>query len=211
MCSVQLVAMDHLTVVPSKRFVQILQELKNAIGVPDSLKEKLSSCNENCGKLLSLTTQEIKWCHTKMRERGIPDRIYELLNESEIVLPKYEPPPRNPELEARVQRLRSEQENREYKAMTRSVDPTYNRETGGLGEVGREMRTVNKQLVSGAQYLLSVIGTFFGVFILLGAATQDYGVRALLATVSALIVGLAEMYFIIREDLREEDKFDKLQ
>lgn len=203
--------MDHLTVVPSKRFVQILQELKNAIGVPDSLKEKLSTCNESCEKLLSLTTQEIKWCHTKMRERGIPDRIYELLNESEIVLPKYEPPPRNPELEARVQRLRSEQENREYKAMTRSVDPAYNRETGGLGEVGREMRTVNKQLVSGAQYLLSVIGTFFGVFILLGAVTQDYGVRALIATVSALIVGLAEMYFIIREDLRDEDKFDKLQ
>lgn len=203
--------MDHLTVVPSKRFVQILQELKNAIGVPDSLKEKLSSCNENCEKLLSLTTQEIKWCHTKMRERGIPDRIYELLNESEIVLPKYEPPPRNSELEARVQRLRFEQENREYKAMTRSVDPAHNRETGGLGDVGREMRTVNKQLVSGAQYLLSVIGTFFGVFILLGAATQDYGVRALLATVSALIVGLAEMYFIIREDLNEEDKYDKLQ
>lgn len=203
--------MDHLTVVPSKRFVQILQELKNAIGVPDSLKEKLSSCNENCEKLLSLTTQEIKWCHTKMRERGIPDRIYELLNESEIVLPKYEPPPRNSELEARVQRLRFEQENREYKAMTRSVDPAHSRETGGLGDVGREMRTVNKQLVSGAQYLLSVIGTFFGVFILLGAATQDYGVRALLATVSALIVGLAEMYFIIREDLNEEDKYDKLQ
>ncbi|KAK3871020.1 hypothetical protein Pcinc_023816 [Petrolisthes cinctipes] len=203
--------MDHLAVVPSKRFVQILQELKNAIGVPDSLREQLSSYNESCEKILSLTTQEVKWCHNKMRERGIPERIHELLSESKIVLPKYEPPPRNPELEARVQRLRYEQENREYRAMTKSVDPTYNHETGGLGEIGREMRTVNKQLISGAQYILSIVGTFFGVFILLGASTQDYGVRALLATISALIVGLAEMYFIIREDLREEDRFDKLQ
>lgn len=201
--------MDHITVIPSERFLQILQELQSTFGVPDSIKQKLSTDEECSKRKISLTTQEIKWCHTKMRERGIPDRVHELLSESEIVLPKYEPPPRNPELEARVQKLRFEQENREYKNMTKSVDAVHQNETSGLGEIGRELRSVNKQIVAGLQYLISIIGTFFAIFIAVGMTTPDYGVRALVATISAVIVGLAEMFFIIRDDLREENRLDK--
>lgn len=199
--------MDHITIIPSKQFVQILQELQNSIGVPDSLKQKLSAdiCSEN---KINLTTQEVKWCHTKMRERGIPARVHELLSESEIILPKYEPPPRNPELEARIQRLRFEQENREYKEMVKSVDSAQ-REASDLGDIGRDLRTVNKQIISGFQYLVSIVGTFFGIFIIVGWAYHDYGVRVMLATISALLVGLAELYFVIREDLREEDRIEK--
>lgn len=201
--------MDHITVIPSERFLQILHELQNAFGVPDSIKQKLSTDKDDPEKKLSLTTEEIKWCHTKMKERGIPDRVHELLSESEIILPKYEPPPRNPELEARVQRLRFEQENREYKNMTKSVDSLHQNEMSGLGEIGKELRSVNKQIVAGVQYLLSIVGTFFAIFIAVGMTTSDYGVRALVATISAVIVGLAEMFFIIRDDLREENKIDK--
>lgn len=200
--------MDHITIIPSKRFIQILQELQNAYGVPDSLKHKISSdiCSETS---ISLTTQEVKWCHTKMRERGIPERVHELLSESEIVLPKYEPPPRNPELEARIQRLRFEQENREYKEMVKSVDPTRCKGVGDLSDIGRDLRSVNKQMVSGMQYLISVVGTFFAIFIIVGWYNPDYGVRALTALISALLVGVAELFFVIREDLREEDRIEK--
>ncbi|KAG7165263.1 transmembrane protein 199-like [Homarus americanus] len=201
--------MDHITVIPSKRFVEILQELQNAFGAPDSIKQKLNEKEDCSERKINLTTHEIKWCHTKMRERGISERVHELLSESEIVLPKYEPPPRNPELEARIQRLRFEQENREYRHMTRSVDASYGQQAANFGDIGKEMKSINKQMVSGAQYLLSIVGTFFAVFIAGGLVTSDYGVRALVATVSAVAVGLAEMFFIIREDLREEDKFEK--
>lgn len=195
---------DHILIIPSKRFIQVLQELKNAFGVPQSIQQKISADDTTESCEIKLTTQEIKWCHDKMRERGIPERVHELLAESQIILPRYEPPPRNPELEARVQKLRFEQENREYQDMVKSVDKgNY---TGGMeiGEIGKDLRTVNRHIVSGLQYLMSIIGSFFAVFIGLGMVTQDYGVRALVATIAALIVGLAEMYFIIREDLKEE-------
>ncbi|XP_063609612.1 transmembrane protein 199-like [Penaeus indicus] len=202
---------DHVLIIPSKRFVQILQELRDAFGSPQSIQQKIPAGEGIAGKEIKLTTQDIKWCHEKMRERGIPERVHELLAESEIILPKYEPPPRSPELEARIQRLRFEQENRDYKDMVKSVDNVYQGEGTQLGEIGKEMRIVNRHIISGLQYLLSVIGTFFAVFIALGMATQDYGVRALVATLAALAVGLAEMYFIIREDLKEEKKQDKVK
>ncbi|KAK8751936.1 hypothetical protein OTU49_011144 [Cherax quadricarinatus] len=203
--------MDHITIIPSKRFVQILQELQNSFGFLDSIKEKLLSEEDGSERKIKLTTQEIKWCHTKMREHGISERVHELLSESEIVLPKYDTPERNPELEARVQRLRSEQENREYNNMVKSIDPSHYVDGTNIGDIGKELRSVNKQIISGIQYLLSIVGTFFAVFVAMGFATSDYGVRALSATISAVVVGLAEVYFIIREDLREEKKLRKAE
>lgn len=198
--------MDHITVIPSKRFVQILQELCTTFGALDSIKDKLSSSGNSYGEI-KLTTQEIKWCHLKMRERGIPERVHELLEESEVILPKYEPPPRNPELEARIQKLRAKQENREYNKMVESV--CLNKGSAYLGDVSEDLKSVNRQIVSGAQYLLSIVGTFFGVFMVVGMATPDYGIRALLATLSALVVGLAEIYFIIKHDIWEEERKKK--
>lgn len=199
---------DHISVIPSPRFKEILFEFKEGEDTPKSIREKLVA-GEDTDKEIKLTTEEVEWCHTKIRECNKPERIHELLSESQIVLPKYEPPPRSPELEARVQRLRFEQENREYKNMTRSVDATYQRENLGLGEIGKDMRTVNQHIISGMQYLLSVVGTFFAIFIGVGMVTPDYGVRALMATIAAVTVGLAELFFIIREDVKKENNIKK--
>lgn len=199
---------DHISVIPSPRFKEILFEFKEGEDTPKSIREKLVA-EEDTDKEIKLTTEEVEWCHTKIRESNKPERIHKLLSESQIILPKYEPPPRSPELEARVQRLRFEQENREYKNMTRSVDATYQRENLGLGEIGKDIRTVNQHIISGMQYLLSVVGTFFAIFIGVGMATPDYGVRALVATIAAVIVGLAELFFIIREDAKKESKIKK--
>lgn len=198
---------DHISVIPSERFKKILFELKESKDTPKSIKQKLAT--KESEKELRLTTEEIEWCHTKIRESSRPERIHELLTESQIILPKYEPPPRSPELEARIQRLRFEQENREYKNMTKSVDPTFQRENLGLGEIGQDIRTVNQHIISGMQYLLSVVGTFFAIFIAAGMATPDYGVRALVASISAVIVGFAELFFIIRDDMRKENEIKK--
>ncbi|MPC15532.1 transmembrane protein 199-like [Portunus trituberculatus] len=199
---------DHISIIPSPRFKEILFEFKEGEDTPKSIREKLVA-EEDSDKEMSLTTEEVEWCHTKIRECNKSERIHELLSESRIILPKYEPPPRSPELEARVQRLRFEQENQEYRNMTRSVDASYQRENLGLGEIGKDIRTVNQHIISGMQYLLSVVGTFFAIFIGVGMVTPDYGVRALAATIAAVAVGLAELFFIIREDVKKENKIKK--
>lgn len=196
--------MDHITISPSRSFIRVLQELKNVMDAPEIIKEAQFSDDES--KQIHLTTQDIKWCHMKMRERGMKERIHEMIAESRINLPKYEPPPRSPELEARVQKLRKEQENRDYRDMTKTLSQPSG---AGIGEIGKDLRSLNRQLVTGAQYILSIVGTFFAVFIGSGLAIPDHGTRVLLAITAALIVGLAELYFLIRDDLKEEDQHDK--
>jgi len=196
--------LDHVLIRPSDNFLKIVRELSSQSSILPSLDDKLSTISDDSE--LTLTGQEVRWCHERMRELGMKARIHELLKESQVILPSYQPPPRNPELQKRIEKLKAEQENLEYKNMTRSVDASgYNKV--GIGEIGKEMRSLNKQLVTGMQYLLSIVGTFFGVFLGLGMAMDDYGIRALAGVIGALIVGIAELYFLIRDDLREEEQY----
>lgn len=48
--------------------------------------------------------------------------FHALLAECEMILPEPQFPPRNPQLEARIQRLRAQQANRDYQEMTRNID-----------------------------------------------------------------------------------------
>lgn len=61
----------------------------------------------------------------ELRQKNVTNVfLYELIESCELILPENELKPRNPELEARCQRLREEQQNREYHKMTKNVDAT---------------------------------------------------------------------------------------
>ena len=55
-------------------------------------------------------------------------KIEEYLKTSEWILPKPKVPERNPELVARIERLKSEQSHREYNTMTADVDSVRSKE-----------------------------------------------------------------------------------
>jgi len=158
--------------------------------------------------VLTLSVAEVKWCHLRMRERGMPVRIHQLLNDSQLLLPSYAPPPRSEALEQRCEKLRTQQQNKEYADMTRNLrlGPT----PGGVGgEFGQMQRELNQQLVTGVQYLISVVGVFFALFVSLGFADQELAFRLLVSIAGALTVGLAELYFIIKQDMCEEEVIKK--
>lgn len=162
---------------------------------------------EEVSSELLLLPGDVKWCHQRMRERGMKHRIHELLNESTVLLPAYKPRTRNPELEQRLVRLRNEQENREYQKMTQNISRAHTDRNSVTG-IGQEMRAMhkelNRQIVAGIQYIISIVGTFFGLFVGLSYGLPELAPRLLIAVIGALVVALAEIYFIIREDLREE-------
>ena len=140
----------------------------------------------------------------------MPYRIHQLLNESDVVLPAYIPPVRSPELEARIEKLKAEQGNKEYRKMTKNLivnqfEAASLRRLGtDIREINIEMREMNRYLVTGAQYLTSIVGTFFAIFIGLGYAINDFGARVMLGILCALVVALSEIYFIIKQDIEEE-------
>lgn len=81
---------------------------------------------EKLRKNLYLDLNDMKWLHghlnVKRKTNESTKYLHELLAGSKLILPKNEIIERNPELEARCQRLRREQEARDYHAMTKNVD-----------------------------------------------------------------------------------------
>ncbi|EFO26480.1 hypothetical protein LOAG_01996 [Loa loa] len=117
----------------------------------------------------------------------------------------------NPEYEARVERLRREQEDREYREMVRSVDPNqiYGHENL-LHGFGEEMKAVNKQLMVIFNTLLTVAGGFsfgyFGIDYVYPGLHQNMAFRIALGLAIAIVVFFADLYFIVKgmDDLGEK-------
>ncbi|XP_020813018.1 transmembrane protein 199 [Drosophila serrata] len=131
--------------------------------------------------------------------------LHELIESCELVLPENELKPRNPELEARCQRLREEQQNREYQKMTKNVDAglkNFPEDT-----ISYQIKSINKQIIAVAQFIFSVAAGFtfgfFGVNLMVGPL--PFGFRILLGVIVALIIALAEMYFLAKK-LHEYDE-----
>ncbi|KAM6242436.1 transmembrane protein 199 isoform 2-T2 [Porphyrio hochstetteri] len=74
--------------------------------------------------------------HAALREAESPLYLHELLEGSEIYLPEVPVPPRNPELVARLERIKAKLANEEYRRMTRNI--TGQETNGTLSEFGRE-------------------------------------------------------------------------
>lgn len=93
-------------------------------------KTKLNKDNAKEESKLHLTTADIDWLYTYLQQKRkinadgdkkVP-YLHALLEGSSIKTPKNQVIKRNPVLEARCVKLRSQQEAREYRAMTKSVD-----------------------------------------------------------------------------------------
>ncbi len=74
----------------------------------------------------------------------LPDgfSFHDALDKSELVLPEPEFAPRDPELEARCERLRREAEEREYRRMTADVDGKRTSIVEQDASVGKQVRGV---------------------------------------------------------------------
>lgn len=162
-----------------------------------------------------LTLQDLHWLfrHIQKENRTCDTNgkvyLHELLEKSEIVFPKNEEIPRNQELEKRCQKLKAEQQNREYQNMTKNVDGFRRK----LPEdtISYQLKMMNTHLIAVFQFIVSVLAGFafgfIGVELLIGSL--DFGFRLMLGTFCALVIAVAELYFLakkLNEDLEFETK-----
>lgn len=163
--------------------------------VPDGVKK----CTEE-GYLAGL--DELEWLHAN--KKGV-SHFHELISGCELELPSPVIPPRNPELEARIQKLKAEQEEREYKKMTKNVDNIRIKQPDET--IGYQLRQINRQLIAVLQFIFSVAAGFafgfIGIELLVG--NLEFGFRLLLGVIFALIIALAEIYFLAKK-LAEDDE-----
>lgn len=183
---------------------------------------------------LTLNLNDLRWIDRYLTKQRQSDEgvgyLHELLGGSKLVLPQNEIVERNPELEARCQRLRREQDERNYKSMTKNVDcsrthapdDTISYQSGWINWsspyrfaswifwISFSVKQINRQLIAVMQFICSVLAGFaFGfVGIDLTIGNLDFGFRLLLGIICALIVALAEIYFLakkLNEDIDYEE------
>jgi len=177
---------------PSDELLSIVKDINSTT---DAISEVLNGAE---GKL---TTEDLKWIrsHTPKEKKR---ELYLALQKSVMVLPSPVYPERDPELEKRCQKLRFQQEDREYRSMTRNVRDIDNSEKP-LSVQFKELNTIIVMLV---QFIVSVFASFlFGYmapYLIWGRV--EVGPRLLAGTLAAFFVGIADLYFVIREHLSED-------
>lgn len=164
-------------------------------------------------KNILVSVEDLLWLWNKIKENngtnGQDLHLHELLMGSEIVLPQNVEIPRSEELDRRCLLLKRQQENRQYKAMTKNVDNV--RKPLPEDTVSYQIKQMNKQLIAVAQFIISVLAGFAFGFqgIELLSGSLDFGFRLLLGVICSLIIALAELYFLakkLNEDLQYEIK-----
>ncbi|XP_024937123.1 transmembrane protein 199 [Cephus cinctus] len=196
---------------PTSKLIDfILKQVTNVESAPEGVSSlKHSTKKQRANVVLKL--KDIKWLNEYLEEyrksSDIKVYLHDLLEGADIDLPMPKVTPRNPELEARIQRLTAQQNAREYNAMTKGVDPV--RRQLPEDTIAYQMKEMNKQLIAVAQFVFSVLASFafgfIGIELIVG--NLDFGFRLLLGIICALIVALAEIYFLakkLNEDFYEE-------
>ncbi|CAG06365.1 unnamed protein product, partial [Tetraodon nigroviridis] len=133
-----------------------------------------------------------------LQEEGHPFYLHELLEDSSLHLPEYVKPPRNPELVARLERIKAKLANEEYKKITRNVNTQEISRSGTLAEIGQQVRSVKAVVVTIFNFLVTVAAAFACSYIGSQYLFSDTAARVLAAVIAASVVGLAELYVLVR-------------
>jgi len=150
---------------------------------------------------------ELRQC---IQEKKSADSLHfhQLISKCELILPEPKIAPRNPELEARIQKLKAQQEQKDYEKMTDNVDPWRKVEIVDRMDkpISKQLEEINRYLLLVFQFVLSMASAFaFGYlapFYFYG--TVAVGPRLLYGIISAFVVGMADLYFVMRHLLQIE-------
>ncbi|XP_060067373.1 transmembrane protein 199-like [Ylistrum balloti] len=181
----------------------VLQFLKDSLKYDDGVQSDAEDHVNNFKNRHSIPFRVIRDIHNRNKIAGHKQRyLHEILQDSDICLPCVKLPPRNPELEARIQRLKAEQENKRYKEMTRNVDKSQKDDMDKMN-IGSEVKAMNSQMWSVVNFVVTVGGAFaFGykaTEIALGGSKHAMMVQMVIGLIFGTIVFFADLYFLVKE------------
>lgn len=133
-----------------------------------------------------------------LQDKGHPLYLHELLEDSSLHLPEVVKPPRNPELVARLEKIKAKLANDEYDRITRNVNAQEISRSGTLADFGREVRSVKAVVVTVFNFLVTVVAAFACSYMGSQYLFTETATRVISAVIAASVVGLAELYVLVR-------------
>ncbi|NWY35691.1 TM199 protein, partial [Pheucticus melanocephalus] len=139
--------------------------------------------------------------HAALREAGSPLHLHELLEGCEIHLPEVPVPPRNPELVARLERIKAKLAHEEYQRMTRNI--TGQPYSPALPKIISStpvspVRSVKAVVITIFNFIVTVVAAFACTYLGSQYVFAETAARVLSAVIVASVVGLAELYVMVR-------------
>lgn len=186
---------------PSKAMLDLIEAMDP---VP---KELQSVIHDN-----EVTVPQLKVIQAKHKEMKWTTPIFDMISRESIDLPEPKFAERNPELEKRVQKLKQQQENREYQRMTQNLTEFGFPKTskGDDVSISKQMKELNNYLVLIFQFIFSVLTSFAAGYLApyFFWGVVDVGQRLIIGIVLAFLVAMADLYFIFRFFLQAEGVVD---
>ncbi|XP_047923906.2 transmembrane protein 199 isoform X2 [Anser cygnoides] len=214
-------------------------------GLPAALRDELRDAVGSEGALVPFSL--LRRLHGGLREAGSPLFLYQLLEGSEIAVPEVPVQPRNPELVARLERIKARLANEEYRRMTRNVTGQDMNRGGTLADFGRQsewlapgsayreaeksvrkrrvasswpqaavpsqsngispgvnaqkcslIRSVKAVVITVFNFIVTVVAAFACTYLGSRYVFVETAARVLSAVIVASVVGLAELYVMVR-------------
>ncbi|XP_077996260.1 vacuolar ATPase assembly protein VMA12-like [Glandiceps talaboti] len=191
----------HVTL--SDKIRRVIETILTDDDLPVKLKSKLEtfSSNKQNEEVQSIPFDTVQLCHHQLTKDGTSSLyLHELLDDSDVYFPPLPKRQRNPELVARLERLKREQEEKEYKRMTKGIN-TETLKKSTFAEFGAEVRSVKKQLMTVFNSFLTVICAFVFGYMAASYSHQPVALCILVGILLSTIVGIADLYFIAKTAL----------
>ncbi|KAI9285459.1 endoplasmic reticulum-based factor for assembly of V-ATPase-domain-containing protein [Umbelopsis sp. AD052] len=118
--------------------------------------------------------------------------LHELMKGSSIYKAPLKRPSRNPELQARLDRIAADNQNKEYAQMVKSVVGSE-KEKLTFKIPHDEMQEIRGHVTAIINVLFSIVACFGAFYKMSSVVTSDMGIRVLLSLFGAIIVGIAEV------------------
>ncbi|XP_008306948.1 transmembrane protein 199 [Cynoglossus semilaevis] len=170
---------------------------KTDSSVPQSLREELEEIikKPRPSTLPFTTARKLK---KYLQEQNHPFYLHELLEDSSLYLPEVVKPPRNPELVARLEKIKAKLANEEYSRITRNVNTQEINRCGTLADFGHQVRSVKAVAVTVFNFLVTVVAAFACSYMGSQYLFTEIAARVITAVITASVVGLAELYILVR-------------
>eukprot|EP00094_Tigriopus_californicus_P003529 TCALIF_03394-PB protein Name:"Similar to TMEM199 Transmembrane protein 199 (Pongo abelii)" AED:0.10 eAED:0.10 QI:0/0.6/0.33/0.83/0.4/0.5/6/1385/419 len=184
---------------PSTHLLQLIANSEAGLGSElDQLKKALDGTDSR------MEVGHVRLLHQCLRDGQLSadQPFHALLADCHMILPEPRFPPRDPELEARIQRLRAQQANRDYQNMTRNINQKdiMSSLMSDDEPLSKQFKEINNYLLLIIQFVLSVGTSFVAgyLFPYYFYGIVDVGKRLLVGIILAFVVAMADLYFVIR-------------
>ncbi|XP_051963182.1 transmembrane protein 199 [Xyrauchen texanus] len=174
------------------------EKVKRLLEGESSLSADLREELEDLKEQSTIPFKTVRKLHKLLQENGHPLYLHELLDDSTLYLPEVITPPRNPQLVARLEKIKAKLANEEYRRITRNVNPQEINQHGTLADFGRQVRSVKAVVVTVFNFLVTIVAAFACSYLGSQYIFTETAARVISAVIAASVVGLAELYVLVR-------------